>query len=262
MSWLQLEGKVAVVTGAAGGIGAAIAAEFARNGAKIALLDINGEGAATTARDLEGLGAEALAATVDTTDAPAIAGAVEQVVGRWGTVDVLVNNAGTSIRTPLDEVPLEEWQRILDINLTGYLLCAQKFGTVMKEKGSGSIVHVTSVCGHHPLTNSGAYSPSKAAALMLSRSLAVEWGPHGIRSNSVSPGLTRTPRTDAIYSVPGVLERRSSLAPLRRIASTQDMADACAWLASERASYVTGQDIVVDGGLTQTVMNQTNASSS
>jgi glucose 1-dehydrogenase len=259
MTWLQLEGKVAVVTGAAGGIGATIAAELARNGARVALLDINGEGAAATALEIEAFGAEALAATVDTTDAPAIAGAVEQVIKRWGTVDVLVNNAGTSIRTPLDQVSLDEWQRILDINLTGYFVCAQKFGAVMQAKRSGSIIHVTSICGHHPLIKSGAYSPSKAAAIMLSRTLAVEWGPDGIRSNSVSPGMTRTPRTDPVYEIPGLLELRSNLAPLKRIATTQDMADACAWLASDRASFVTGQDIVVDGGLTQTVMNQGNA---
>jgi glucose 1-dehydrogenase len=262
MSWLGLEGKIAVVTGAAGGIGAAVATELARHGARVALLDIDGDGAQATARDIQALGAEVLAATVDTTDAPAIAAAVEQVMQRWGTVDVLVNNAGTSIRTPLDEVPLEEWQRILNINLTGYLLCAQQFGAVMKAKGSGSLIHVTSVCGHHPLANSGAYSPSKAAALMLSRSLAIEWGPYGIRSNSMSPGLTRTPRTDPVYERPGVLEQRSKLAPLRRIATTQDMADVCAWLASDRAAFVTGQDIVVDGGLTQTVMHQANANPS
>jgi glucose 1-dehydrogenase len=257
MSEFQLEGKVAVVTGAAGGIGAAVAGELARQGARVALLDI--DGATATASDMEARGAEALAATVDTTDAAAVERASEQVVQRWGTVDVLVNNAETSVRTPLAEVPLEEWQRILDINLTGYLLCALTFGATMTVQGSGSIIHVTSVCGHHPLPNSGAYSPSKAAAIMLSRTLALEWGPHGVRSNSVSPGMTRTPRTDAVYRRPGVLAERSKLAPLGRIGMAQDMADACAWLASDRAAFITGQDIVVDGGLTHTVMNSVGA---
>jgi glucose 1-dehydrogenase len=258
VDWLQLGGRVAVVTGAGGGIGANVAMELARNGAHVAILDINGEGAASTAESVMALGAETLAAQVDTTRMDQIAGAFEQVVQRWGTVDVLVNNAGTGGSQPLGDVTLEEWQRVLDVNLTGYLLCAQRFGSVMREKGSGSIIHVASVCGRHPLTRSGGYSPSKAAVLMLAQTLAVEWGPDGVRSNSVSPGMTRTPLTEAVYQVPGVLEKRLTLAPLRRLATTQDMADACAWLASDRASYVTGQDITVDGGLTRTVMGQTS----
>jgi glucose 1-dehydrogenase len=259
MSWLRLSGKVAVVTGAGGGIGAAVALELAREGAHVAVLDINGDGAAATAESIKALGAEALAATVDTTSPDQIAAAHEQVMQRWDTVDVLVNNAGIGGSGPLVEVSMQEWRRVLDVNLTGYLMCAQQFGPVMTEKGGGSVIHVASVCGHVPLWNAGAYSPSKAAVLMLSRTLAVEWGPYGVRSNCVSPGMTRTPLTEAVYQTPGMLEKRSNLAPLRRIATSQDMADACAWLASERASYVTGQDLTVDGGLTQTVMGQASA---
>jgi glucose 1-dehydrogenase len=258
MSWLNLDGKVAVVTGAAGGIGESVALELARHGACVAVLDINGDGAASTAESVTALGADALSAAVDTTSPDQVASAFQQVMQRWGTVDVLVNNAGIGGSSPLDVVTLDEWQRVFDVNVTGYLLCAQQFGSAMREKGAGSIIHVASVCGHQPLWNAGSYSPSKAAVLMLSRTLAVEWGPQGVRSNSMSPGMTRTPLTEAVYQKPGVLEKRTGLAPLRRIATTQDMADACAWLASDRASYVTGQDIAVDGGLTQTVMGQTS----
>jgi glucose 1-dehydrogenase len=257
MSWLELSGKVAVVTGAGGGIGAAVALELARHGAHVAVLDINADGAAATADEITALGAEAVAATVDTTSADQIAAAHEQVMQRWGTVDVLVNNAGIGGSQPLSQVSIADWRRVLDVNLTGYLMCAQQFGPVMTDKGAGAVIHIASVCGQVPLVNAGAYSPSKAAVLMLSRTLAVEWGPHGVRSNSVSPGMTRTPMTEAVYQTPGVLEKRSNLTPLGRIATAQDMADACAWLASERASFVTGQDILVDGGLTQTVMGQT-----
>jgi NAD(P)-dependent dehydrogenase (short-subunit alcohol dehydrogenase family) len=149
----------------------------------------------------------------------------------------------------------DQWQRVLDVNLTGYLLCAQHFGSVMRDGGGGAMVHVASIAASHPQGQSGAYSPSKAAVSMLSRQLAFEWGPDGIRSNTVSPGMTPTPMTEAIYRSPGVLEARSEVVPLRRVATPQDIADACAWLASSRAAYVTGQDVVVDGGFGQTLMS-------
>lgn len=257
MSWLRLEEKVAVVTGAGRGIGAEIASELCRNGARVAVIDLDAQVADDVAAELRASGADTISLQADTTDDEAIVRAHGQIIEKWGRVDVLVNNAGTGGTLPLKDVSLKEWRRVLDINLTGYLICSQVFGSTMREQGSGSIVHVASICGHEPLAGSGSYSASKAGVLMLSRSLALEWGPDGIRSNSLSPGMTRTPLTERAYQTDGVLEHRSQIAPLRRIATTQDMADACVWLASERSAYVTGQDICVDGGLSQTVMLQT-----
>ena len=128
-------------------------------------------------------------------------------------------------------------------------------GRPMLRRGSGSVVHVSSVAASHPQAASGAYSPSKAAVSMLSRQLAFEWGPYGVRSNVVAPGLIRTPLSEAFYQVPGVLEARSAVVPARRVGTPQDLADVVVWLVSDRAGYVTGQAIAVDGGFTQTLMS-------
>ncbi len=255
MSWLGLENKVAVVTGAARGIGAAIALELARNGARVAVFDINLGGAEAIAKEATAVGAEAFAARMDVSDADSVAAAADAVIDRWERVDILVNNAGISGAGALADISAAEWGRVLDINLSGYLRCAQRFGARMRQQRRGSIIHISSIAGINPQARSGSYSPSKAAVAMLARVLAVEWGPDGVRSNAVAPGMTLTPMGEEIYRVPGVLEARSAAVPLGRIAVPQDIADACCWLASERASHVTGEEIAVDGGFGQTLMS-------
>jgi glucose 1-dehydrogenase len=255
MSWLGLENRVAVVTGAASGIGEGVALELARNGMRVAALDLDLAGAEATAAEAVSFGSDAFALRVDVSDVESVAGAADAVLARWGTVDVLVNNAGITGSGALADVAIEDWQRVLDVNLTGYLRCAQKFGAIMRRQAGGSVVHVSSIAGINPQARSGGYSPSKAAIAMLSRVLAIEWGPDGVRSNAVAPGMTLTPMGEELYRVPGVLEARSAAVPLGRIAAPQDIADACCWLASARSSHVTGQEIAVDGGFGQTLMN-------
>jgi NAD(P)-dependent dehydrogenase (short-subunit alcohol dehydrogenase family) len=255
MSWLGLENKVAVVTGAARGIGAAIALELARNGARVAVFDINHDGAQAVAKEAAAVGAEALAGRMDVSDADSVAAAASAVTERWEQVDVLVNNAGISGAGALADIPAAEWERVLDINLNGYLRCAQRFGARMRQQRSGSIIHISSVAGINPQARSGSYSPSKAAVAMLARVLAVEWGPDGVRSNAVAPGMVVTPLGEEIYRVPGVLEARSAAVPLGRVGAPQDIADVCCWLASDRAAYVTGQEIAADGGFGQSLMS-------
>jgi NAD(P)-dependent dehydrogenase (short-subunit alcohol dehydrogenase family) len=152
------------------------------------------------------------------------------------------------------DVDPDDWQRLLDINLTGYLRTARAFAPAMIERGSGSLIHIASISARHPQPGSGAYSASKAAVVLMSQQLAYELGPAGIRSNTVSPGLVRTPMTEAYYQAPGVAERRDAAIPLRRVAAPDDIADVVVFLASDRARYVTGADIVVDGGFSQTLM--------
>jgi len=253
--WLGLSGRVAAITGGGGGIGRATAISFAKAGAGVAILDRDEKGLETTRSELRTIGAECVMAPCDTTDAASVATAAEAVRKSLGPCSILVNTAAILRAGGLDSLSLAEWNTTLAVNLTGYFLCAQAFGAQMRQLGHGSLVHVASVAGSNAQGFSGAYSVSKAGVVMLSRQLASEWGPHGIRSNVVSPGLVVTPMSQAFYDTPGVTERRTAVVPMRRIGAPQDMADAILFLASDRASYVNGDEIVVDGGFTRTIMN-------
>jgi NAD(P)-dependent dehydrogenase (short-subunit alcohol dehydrogenase family) len=252
--WLGLAGRICVVTGAASGIGRAIAAALVDAGAVTALLDLNLAGCEAVAAELRGRGGRTLAIECDTSDPPSIAAAAEEVGRALGPCDVLVNNAGLLRAAPLESISLADWNHLLSVNLTGYLLCAQAFGKHMLARRHGSIVHVASVAAHHPQPRSGAYSASKAGVAMLSRQLAVEWGPSGIRSNVVSPGLIRTPLSESFYQAPGVSERRAQMVPSRRVGAPEDIADVVLYLASDRAAYVNGADVAVDGGFAAVLM--------
>jgi NAD(P)-dependent dehydrogenase (short-subunit alcohol dehydrogenase family) len=253
--WLGLSGRVAVVTGGGGGIGRATAVSFAKAGARVAVLDRDEKGLETTRSELRTIGAEPVVAPCDTTDAASVAAAAEAVQKSLGPCSILVNTAAILRAGALDTLSLAEWNTTIAVNLTGYFLCAQTFGGQMRKLGRGSLVHIASVAGSNAQGFSGAYSVSKAGVVMLSRQLASEWGPQGIRSNVVSPGLVVTPMSQAFYDTPGVTERRTAVVPMRRIGAPQDMADAILFLASERASYINGDEIIVDGGFTRTIMN-------
>ncbi len=250
MSWLGLTGKVAVVTGAGGGIGKAISSAFAGAGANVALLDLDGAAATDSANEIGGLGIHC-----DVTDPASVAEAVAKVEAALGPADVLVNNAAFLSPGNLDEVDIAAWQAMLDVNLTGYLRSAQAFGAAMLERGSGALVHVGSISGNHQQAFSNAYSASKAAVSMLSRQLAFEWGPRGVRSNVVAPGLVRTPLSEAFYADPITRAAREKVVPLRRIGRALDIAEAVLFFASDRASYISGQEVIVDGGYAQTLMS-------
>lgn len=250
MSWLQLQGKTAVVTGAGGGIGQAVARSLAQQGVRVVALDRDDSQLPALVAEL-GQGARWL--RCDLSQPADITAAAEEVEGLGGA-DILINNAAVLRPGPLDSVSEADWSFMLTVNLTGAMLMAQAFGRAMLARGSGALVHVTSIAGSQPQPASGAYSPSKAALLMLSRQLALEWGPRGVRSNCVSPGLVLTPMSEKFYADPQIKARRESMVPLGRIANAQDMADAALFLASPRSSYITGQEILVDGGLSQSLM--------
>jgi NAD(P)-dependent dehydrogenase (short-subunit alcohol dehydrogenase family) len=253
--WLGLAGRVCVVTGGGGGIGRAVAISLARAGAKVAAIDRDELGLKRTAEELRRYGDGHLLAPCDVASASSIASAAAAVEKTLGPCSVLVNAAALLRPGALETLTLEEWNAVMAVNLTGYFLCAQNFGRQMRAQGRGSLVHVASIAGGHAQARSGAYSVSKAGVVMLSRQLASEWGPDGIRSNVVSPGLVITPMSQAFYDTPGVTERRAAVTPLRRIGEPQDIADAVLFLASDRASYINGDEITVDGGYVRTIMN-------
>ncbi|SAK45761.1 Short-chain dehydrogenase/reductase SDR [Caballeronia pedi] len=246
--WLGLESGVCVVTGAAGGIGRAIARTFADAGARLALLDRDEAGCHEAADALHANGVDVIAITCDIGDAASVNRARDQVERKFGHADVLVNNAGLLRAGGIEDIGLDAWNAMLAVNLTGYMLCAQGFGRGMLARGAGSIVHIASVAAHHPQTWSGAYSPSKAGIAMLSRQIAAEWGARGVRSNTVCPGMIRTPLSQAFYEQGDVEARRSAMTASRRIGEPRDIAEVVAFLASRRAAYVNGAEVSVDGG--------------
>jgi NAD(P)-dependent dehydrogenase (short-subunit alcohol dehydrogenase family) len=254
-NWLGLSGRVCVVTGGGGGIGRATALSFAHAGARVAAIDLDERGLEVTRAELGKLGAGHVIARCDTSDVESVTSASATIEKSLGPCQVLVNTAAVLRPGALETLSLAEWNAVLAVNLTGYFVCAQVFGRQMRARGRGSLVHVASIAGSHAQGQSGAYSVSKAGVIMLSRQLANEWGPHGIRSNVVSPGMVITPMSQSFYDTPGVTERRAAVVPMRRVGMPQDMADAILFLASDRASYVNGDEITVDGGYANMLMN-------
>ena len=253
--WLGLSGRVCVVTGGGGGIGRAVASGLARAGAKVAAIDLDERGLEVTRTELLEISSDHVVTRCDTSSADSIAAASETIEKALGPCGVLVNTAAVLRPGGLETLSLAEWNAVLSVNLTGYFLCAQIFGRQMRQLGRGSLIHVASISGSHAQGQSGAYSVSKAGVIMLSRQLASEWGPQGIRSNVVSPGMVITPMSQSFYDTPGVTERRSAVVPLRRVGMPQDIADAILFLASDRSSYVNGDEITVDGGYANMLMN-------
>jgi len=254
MSWIDLSGRVAVVTGGGAGIGRGVALGLAAVGAGVVVLDRDQSGQGV-AEEIRSHGGRALFIACDVASDASVEAAAARVAAEFGEAAILVNNAGTMRPGGLDTMPMADWDAILALNLTGYFRCARAFGAPMLARGRGAVVHVASISASFPQSFSGAYSVTKAAVAMLSRQLATEWGPRGVRSNVVSPGMIRTPMTEAIYAAPGVHETRRNLVPRRRIGTPEDIADAVVFLASDRADYITGEEIVVDGGLTRTIMD-------
>lgn len=249
--WLGLTGRTCVVTGAGGGIGSELALQLLAAGAKVALLDRDLARLAEIAAGLGDCQDRMLTIVCDVTDARSVEAAAARLVQEWGPAALLVNNAASLYADALMDIAIDKWNQLLSVNLTGYLLCAQAFGRQMIAAGGGSMIHIASISATIPQPYSGAYSVSKAGVKMLSQLLAVELGEHGVRSNVVSPAMIRTPMSEGIYQQPAVRLRREQIVPAGRISTPADIAGAVLFLASDRASYISGQEFLIDGGLTQ-----------
>ena len=253
-NWLGLDEKVVVVTGAASGIGEQISVLAAEAGAHVVLLDVNADQVQALKLRLVEQGYRAASFSCDTSD-PSQIKTVAAEVAALGGADVLVNNAGILRTASLAEVSPEQWLQVLQVNLSGYLWCAQQFGAQMKDKGKGSIVNVSSIAALFPQSNSGAYSASKSGVLLLSKQLAVEWGPQGVRSNVVCPGMIKTSLSAAFYADPELEQARARMTASRRVGVPTDIANAVLFLASERADYINGTELLVDGGMATVLMD-------
>jgi 3-oxoacyl-[acyl-carrier protein] reductase len=247
---MRFEGQVAIVTGAAKGIGLRVARAFGREGARVAALDVNADGVEGFARELAAEGGEALGLKVDVTAAGEVRRAVDTVIGRWGRVDVLVNNAGGfSMIRRTEDIPDEEWDAIFRFNVTSAFLCTKAVLPHMRRQRSGSIVNLSSIAGRSSaVTVTSHYAASKAAILGFTRHVALEVGGDGIRVNAVAPGTVATERVRALRT-PEQTRRIAETVPLGRIGEPEEIADVVLFLASDAARYVTGASLDVNGGL-------------
>lgn len=245
----ELDGKVCVITGAGRGIGATTAQRMAREGARLAILDVDGDSAEGTAAELRSAGADARAYRVDVTSEDEVAAAARAVRQDFDGLDVLLNNAGICPVGPTLEFPLDVWRRTIDVMVTGVFLCCREFGRELRDDGGGAIVNMASINGLVAYPMRLVYSAAKAAVVSMTEVLASEWAGYGIRVNAVAPGNTRAPMfekvvEEGVIDVDGYLERT----PMRRFGEPEEVAESILFLASDRASYVTGETLVVDGG--------------
>ncbi len=248
-SYPELSGRVAVVTGAAQGIGAATARAFAEQQASVALLDIDGAGAKKVADAITARGGRAVAIHVDVTDEKSVERAIASVTSEFGGLDVLVNCAGGYGRlATVEDMPVEEWDRTVALNLRSVFLVSRAAIPHLKRSRAGRIINVSSISGRQvTVASSPAYGSAKAAVIQLTRFLAQQLGPDGITANAIAPITTLTPRVAALRTE-AELERIASLVPLKRLAEPEDHAQAMLFLASDAASYLNGITLDVNGG--------------
>jgi NAD(P)-dependent dehydrogenase (short-subunit alcohol dehydrogenase family) len=248
MSAVRLQDRVAIVTGGATGIGRACCLALAAEGADVVVVDVQAEAAGEVETEVLALGRAGLVQLCDVSDPDQVAAMVRAVIERFGRVDVLVNGAIRRAGGPLESLSLQSWDSLINIGLRGYFIVGQAVGREMIARGSGVIINLASTGGHTPYPGAGAYSSCKAAVIMLAKCFAVEWAQYGVRACSISPGMIRTPMTDHIYQDPEQLRGRSAAAPLGRIGTAEEIARVAVFLASDDASYITGEDVLVDGG--------------
>jgi 3-oxoacyl-[acyl-carrier protein] reductase len=244
---LELKERCALVTGAAQGIGRAIALLLARNGADVAVSDVNLEKAQETVREIESLGRRALAIKTNVALAGDVDRMVEAVMGRFGRIDILVNNAGITRDKLILRMTEEDWDAVLDVNLKGTFNCTRSVVKVMSKQRFGKIVNIASVSGEMGNPGQANYSASKAGVIGLTKTVAREFAQRGINVNAIAPGYIETPMTEALPEK--AKEELRRMIPMDRLGKAEDVAQAVLFLVSEASSYITGQVLNVNGGI-------------
>jgi gluconate 5-dehydrogenase len=248
----KLDGKIAIVTGGAGGIGEALAMGIGIQGANVVVSSRNQEAIEKVARQItEASGNPAVGIPCDVTDEASVQHLVDQVMAKYGRIDILVNAMGMNIKHDAFEYPMADWDKLFNVNVKGTMIACKIVGKVMKAQKAGAIVNLSSVRGIRGYTGGNAgYCATKGSVELITKALALEWAPHKIRVNALGPALVITPGTKHIAENPELAKKYAAAVPLGRIGMPEDMAGAVNFLVSEAASFVTGQTIYVDGGLT------------
>jgi NAD(P)-dependent dehydrogenase (short-subunit alcohol dehydrogenase family) len=253
---LDLTGKVAVVIGGTSGIGRAIAHGLAEAGADVVATSRRAEQVEAAAKELEDRGRRTLRITSDVSDRSSLQTVLDESIAAFGNVDILVNSAGRTKRAPTLEFPEADWNEIFDTNLTGTLRACQVFGRHMIEREYGRIINIASLSTFVALYEVAAYSASKAAVASLTKSLAIEWAPHGVCVNAIAPGVFRTALNQKLLDESERGREFLLRTPMKRFGKVEELAGAAVFLASDAASFVTGEILVVDGGFLASGVNQ------
>ena len=250
-SLFDLSEKVALVTGGAGGIGAALSRGLAEFGADVVVVDLDLQAARELASDIEASGAQCLPILADLTDPQDIERMIEQVVVRFGRIDVLVNNAGCNVRKPALEITEADWDKVLDINLKAVFFCTRAVGASMVEQNSGRIINIASVMamvGSPTYQQVVPYASSKGGVVSMTRAFATEWAQHNILVNAIVPGPVSTPLVKKMHADPAKRDAILKMVPLGRFAEPEELVGPTVFLASRASDYVTGHVLCVDGG--------------
>ncbi|WP_186671673.1 SDR family oxidoreductase [Sporosarcina sp. BP05] len=247
----KLTGKTAIVTGGGRGLGAQIARGFAEAGANVVLCSRNVEACSEMSKELEALGVRSIGLTCDVTKQQDVKRVVEETMEIFGTIDILVNNSGATWGAPVVDMPYEAWRKVMDVNVNGTFLMSQEVGKVMIEQGSGKIINIASVAGlggtHPSFMDTIGYNTSKGAVITFTKDLAAKWGQHNINVNAIAPGFFPTKMSKATIEQGHDYILNST--PLNRLGSEEDLKGVALFLASKASDYVTGDILLVDGGM-------------
>ncbi|MBA9028661.1 SDR family NAD(P)-dependent oxidoreductase [Peribacillus huizhouensis] len=248
---MRLQDKVAIITGGGTGIGKETALKFAKEGAKVVITDINKDAAMNTAQEIQAMGAEAIFIQHNVSDEDDWKKVVSETRSHFNKIDVLFNNAGIYIIKPLTEIELDEWNRLMSINVTGVFLGMKHVIPVMVEQKKGSIINASSIAGLFGAPGHALYGASKGAVRIMSKDAAIEFAGKGVRVNSIHPGFIETAMTDYASEATGrTTEELNSAYPLGRMGNTEEVAHTVVFLASDESSFTTGAEFVIDGGAT------------